>query len=98
MEKYRFAEMIWYEIRDAARQDRVAVLPVATYDGDTPAAARRADSHVGARSIHARKSPCASGGTPGRACPEGPCHAGGSDSPCHASGAARPFPAPYPGP
>ena len=36
MEKYRFAEMIWYEIREAARQDRVAVLPVATYEDHGP--------------------------------------------------------------
>ena len=28
--KYRFAEMIWYEIKEAAEQERVAVLPVAT--------------------------------------------------------------------
>ena len=34
--KYRFAEMIWYEIRDAAAQDRVAVLPVATYEDHGP--------------------------------------------------------------
>ena len=32
MDKYRFAEMIWVEIREAAGQDRVAVLPVATYE------------------------------------------------------------------
>ena len=25
--KYRFAEMIWYETREAAEQERVAVLP-----------------------------------------------------------------------
>lgn len=36
MEKYHFAEMIWYEIREAARQDRVAVLPVATYEDHGP--------------------------------------------------------------
>lgn len=36
MEKYRFAEMIWYEIREAAGQDRVAVLPVATYEDHGP--------------------------------------------------------------
>ena len=36
MEKYRFAEMIWYEIREAAAQDRVAVLPVATYEDHGP--------------------------------------------------------------
>ena len=34
--KYRFAEMIWYEIRDAAARDRVAVLPVATYEDHGP--------------------------------------------------------------
>ncbi len=34
--KYRFAEMIWNEIRDAAAQDRVAVLPVATYEDHGP--------------------------------------------------------------
>ena len=34
--KYRFAEMIWHEIRDAAKQDRVAVLPVATYEDHGP--------------------------------------------------------------
>ena len=34
--KYRFAEMIWHEIRDAAQQDRVAVLPVATYEDHGP--------------------------------------------------------------
>ena len=34
--KYRFAEMIWYEIREAAEQDRVAVLPVATYEDHGP--------------------------------------------------------------
>ena len=26
--KYRFAEMIWYETKAAAEQDRVAVLPL----------------------------------------------------------------------
>ena len=34
--KYRFAEMIWYEIKEAAEQDRVAVLPVATYEDHGP--------------------------------------------------------------
>lgn len=34
--KYRFAEMIWYEIKEAARCDRVAVLPVATYEDHGP--------------------------------------------------------------
>ena len=34
--KYRFAEMIWHEIRDAARDGRVAVLPVATYEDHGP--------------------------------------------------------------
>ena len=34
--KYRFAEMIWNEIRDAAAQDRVAGLPVATYEDHGP--------------------------------------------------------------
>lgn len=34
--KYRYAEMIWYEIREAANQDRVAVLPVATYEDHGP--------------------------------------------------------------
>lgn len=34
--KYRFAEMIWYEIKEAAAQDRVAVLPVATYEDHGP--------------------------------------------------------------
>ena len=34
--KYRFAEMIWHEIRAAAQQDRVAVLPVATYEDHGP--------------------------------------------------------------
>ena len=30
--KYRFAQMTMHEVKDAARQDRVAVLPVATYE------------------------------------------------------------------
>jgi creatinine amidohydrolase/Fe(II)-dependent formamide hydrolase-like protein len=34
--KYRFAEMIWYEIKQAAEQGRVAVLPVATYEDHGP--------------------------------------------------------------
>jgi creatinine amidohydrolase len=34
--KYRYAEMIWYEIKEAAEQDRVAVLPVATYEDHGP--------------------------------------------------------------
>ena len=34
--KYRYAEMIWNEVRDAARDDRVAVLPVATYEDHGP--------------------------------------------------------------
>ena len=34
--KYRFAEMIWYETREAAEQERVAVLPVATYEDHGP--------------------------------------------------------------
>lgn len=34
--KYRYAEMIWYEIRDAAEQERVAVVPVATYEDHGP--------------------------------------------------------------
>ena len=34
--KHRFAEMIWYEIKEAAEQDRVAVLPVATYEDHGP--------------------------------------------------------------
>jgi creatinine amidohydrolase len=34
--KYRFAEMIWYEIKEAAEQDRVAVLPVSTYEDHGP--------------------------------------------------------------
>ena len=34
--KYRFAEMIWYEIKEAAQEGRVAVLPVATYEDHGP--------------------------------------------------------------
>ena len=34
--KHRFAEMIWHETKDAAEQDRVAVLPVATYEDHGP--------------------------------------------------------------
>jgi len=34
--KYRFAEMIWHETKDAAEQNRVAVLPVATYEDHGP--------------------------------------------------------------
>lgn len=34
--KHRFAEMIWYEIKEAAEQGRVAVLPVATYEDHGP--------------------------------------------------------------
>ena len=34
--KHRFAEMIWNEIKDASDQDRVAVLPVATYEDHGP--------------------------------------------------------------
>ena len=34
--KYDYAEMIWDEIRDAAAQDRVVVLPVATYEDHGP--------------------------------------------------------------
>ena len=34
--KHRFAEMIWWEIKEAAEQDRVAVLPVATYEDHGP--------------------------------------------------------------
>lgn len=34
--KYRYAEMIWNEVRDAAHADRVAVLPVATYEDHGP--------------------------------------------------------------
>ncbi len=34
--KYHFAEMIWNEIKEAADDDRVAVLPVATYEDHGP--------------------------------------------------------------
>lgn len=34
--KYRFGEMLWHEIRDAAESERVAVLPVATYEDHGP--------------------------------------------------------------
>ena len=34
--KYRYGEMIWYEIKHAAEQDRVAVLPVATIEDHGP--------------------------------------------------------------
>jgi creatinine amidohydrolase len=34
--KYRYAEMIWYEVKEAAQQGRVAVLPVATYEDHGP--------------------------------------------------------------
>ena len=34
--KYDYAEMIWNEIRDAAARDRVAILPVATYEDHGP--------------------------------------------------------------
>ena len=34
--KYDYAEMIWNEVRDAAAQDRVALLPVATYEDHGP--------------------------------------------------------------
>lgn len=34
--KYRFAEMIWHEIKTAAAEDKVAVLPVATYEDHGP--------------------------------------------------------------
>jgi creatinine amidohydrolase len=34
--QYRYAEMNWRECRQAARQDRVAVLPVATYEDHGP--------------------------------------------------------------
>ena len=34
--KYDYAEMIWNEVRDAATQDRVALLPVATYEDHGP--------------------------------------------------------------
>ena len=34
--KYRLAEMIWHEVKEAAEQERVAVLPVATYEDHGP--------------------------------------------------------------
>ena len=34
--KYRYAEMIWYETKQAAQQGRVAVLPVATHEDHGP--------------------------------------------------------------
>jgi creatinine amidohydrolase len=34
--KYDYAEMIWYEIKEAAEQERVALLPVATYEDHGP--------------------------------------------------------------
>ncbi len=34
--KHRFAEMIWYEVKEAAGNDRVAVLPVAIYEDHGP--------------------------------------------------------------
>jgi len=34
--KYRYAEMIWHEIKEAAAQDRVAVLPVAIHEDHGP--------------------------------------------------------------
>ncbi|MBC7237332.1 MAG: creatininase family protein, partial [Chloroflexi bacterium] len=34
--KYRYAEMIWYEVKEAAEQDRVAVLPVAMHEDHGP--------------------------------------------------------------
>ena len=34
--KYRYAEMIWNEVKEAADQDRIAVLPVATYEDHGP--------------------------------------------------------------
>jgi creatinine amidohydrolase len=34
--KYRYAEMMWYEIKEAAEQERVAVLPVAIYEDHGP--------------------------------------------------------------
>ena len=34
--KYRYAEMIWYEVKEAAEQDRVAVVPVAIYEDHGP--------------------------------------------------------------
>ena len=34
--KYRYAEMIWHEIKEAAERDRVAVLPVGIYEDHGP--------------------------------------------------------------
>lgn len=34
--KYRYAEMMWHEIRDAAKADRVAIVPVAIYEDHGP--------------------------------------------------------------
>ena len=34
--KYRYAEMIWYEVKQAAESDRVAVVPVAMYEDHGP--------------------------------------------------------------
>jgi len=34
--KYRYAEMIWHEVKEAAKQDRIAVLPVATIEDHGP--------------------------------------------------------------
>ncbi len=34
--KYFYAEMIWYEVKEAAAQGRIAVLPVATYEDHGP--------------------------------------------------------------
>ena len=34
--KYRYAEMIWNETREAAAQGRVAVLPVSTHEDHGP--------------------------------------------------------------
>jgi creatinine amidohydrolase len=34
--KYRYAEMIWYEVKEAVEQERVAVLPVAIYEDHGP--------------------------------------------------------------
>ena len=34
--KYRYAEMMWHEIRDTAKADRVAIVPVAIYEDHGP--------------------------------------------------------------
>lgn len=34
--KYRYAEMTWHEVKDAAAEERVAILPVATYEDHGP--------------------------------------------------------------